>query len=567
MSLKILIADDEDLNRLLLFKISKELGYEPIMATNGREAVDKFAAEQPDLILMDVMMPEVSGTEATATIKSRDADVWVPIIILSALSDHDNVILGLRAGADDYITKPLHLEILRAKLRNFERSINVHRQLAEQNNELRRYHFESEDEKRVANHLMQSLIDIDRMKRPGVEWWLEPAGTFSGDVLAAAPTPSGVQHLLLADATGHGLAAALSAQPLPEIFYAMTARGYSIGRIAQEINRRVCRMLPVDRFFTATLVAINSRDATMEVWNGGNPAAIVIDHDSSIVHTFQSRHFPLGVLRNEEFNANTEHISYPPRSQLIMMSDGLAEFYQASNRKDWPNRLLELLARKQPQQRMQAIKRHVSLQHSVTPPDDDISLFVISMDLLGKRSTSGHTHEAQTISRDENGDWKFKITFSGSQLRQMHEDVVPFLLGTLEQLADIENQRSTLFLLLSELFNNSLDHGLLRLDSQIKREPSGFDQYYEMRSERLARLEDNAFIDIRIELTQHQHLSLVIRDSGPGFDYAHIMQHTSAPDEHHGRGIRMLKQLGLKLKFQNPGNVVSASIALKNPSH
>ncbi len=115
---KILIVDDEPLARQLLEAILRPENFELIFAGNGKEAFDKAIELVPDLVLMDVMMPDMDGFEVCKKLRIHDILGNVPIIIITALDDRDSRIKGLDAGADDYISKPFdRIEVL-AKVKN-----------------------------------------------------------------------------------------------------------------------------------------------------------------------------------------------------------------------------------------------------------------------------------------------------------------------------------------------------------------------------------------------------------------------------------------------------------------
>jgi len=561
MKLKILIADDQELNRLLLSRLVSQLGHTALLATNGREAIEIFQAEKPDLILLDLVMPEMNGIEVTLAIRAMPQSVWVPIIIQSASTEQDNIIKGLKAGADDYITKPFQVDILHAKLRNFELSISAQRQLEAQNVELRHYHFETEDEKRVASHLMQSLIDVNRLQTQGLQWWVQAADTFSGDILAAAATPAGIQHLMLADGTGHGLPAALSAQPLPDIFYAMTAKGCSIGSIAQEINRRIGRLLPIDRFFSTTVVAIDPREQMIEVWNGGNPALLVLDAEGKVEHVFKSQHLPLGIIRQRDCSAETERFAYKPDQQLFAMSDGLLEAFMDQSPTDGMHQIIALMSENIPSERLTALKRGVDKCLAGKHAHDDISLMLIDLDQLVK-SLPAHTYQSAGVHSDEA--WGLSLSLNGGHLRQMNQEVVPFMMGALERLSKFEQQRGSVFVVLSELYNNALDHGLLRLDSKLKNMPDGFESYLSARQERLASLGNDAKLDLVIEMQSGSAMCITVKDSGAGFDYSKVISVLENNHQHHGRGFALIRAMGATLEFLGNGNEVRAVIGLNS---
>jgi DNA-binding response OmpR family regulator len=113
---KILIVDDEPFNVDYLEQVLEELGYATISAGNGREALEKVAAEPPDLILLDVMMPVMDGFTVCRRLKAHDATRLIPIVIMTALDAVADRVQGIKAGADDFLTKPVHEEELLARI-------------------------------------------------------------------------------------------------------------------------------------------------------------------------------------------------------------------------------------------------------------------------------------------------------------------------------------------------------------------------------------------------------------------------------------------------------------------
>ena len=105
MTIKVLAVDDEDdVRRLIQIKL-KKAGFEVVTAVNGEEAVAKCKAEQPDVVIMDWMMPKMDGPTATAKIKA-ECDPAPIVLMLTAKGAESDVIMGLSGGADDYIVKP-----------------------------------------------------------------------------------------------------------------------------------------------------------------------------------------------------------------------------------------------------------------------------------------------------------------------------------------------------------------------------------------------------------------------------------------------------------------------------
>ena len=123
--MKVLAVDDNRTNLHILQVFLKKLGHDVILAENGEEAVARFQSDSPDLVLLDIMMPVMDGFEAARRIKAMTRDRWTPVIFLSALNRDENLVEGLDAGADDYLTKPINFVVLEAKLRSMQRSLTM----------------------------------------------------------------------------------------------------------------------------------------------------------------------------------------------------------------------------------------------------------------------------------------------------------------------------------------------------------------------------------------------------------------------------------------------------------
>jgi len=124
----ILIADDNDTDRLLLSTFVTKLGHQVVLARDGQEAVDRYEQERPHIILLDALMPKMTGFDAALNIKKIAGATFVPIIFLTSLSDAESLVKGLRAGGDDFLTKPYNHLILKAKIDAFNRMrVNHHR--------------------------------------------------------------------------------------------------------------------------------------------------------------------------------------------------------------------------------------------------------------------------------------------------------------------------------------------------------------------------------------------------------------------------------------------------------
>jgi CheY-like chemotaxis protein len=113
---RILIVDDEPLNREVLAQELELLDHDSVAAVHGRDALDRLASESVDLILLDIMMPEMDGFEALRCLKNDARLRHVPVIMISALHDPDSVVRCIELGAEDYLPKPFDPVLLKARI-------------------------------------------------------------------------------------------------------------------------------------------------------------------------------------------------------------------------------------------------------------------------------------------------------------------------------------------------------------------------------------------------------------------------------------------------------------------
>lgn len=142
---KTLIVDDEPLNVDLLQQELEDLGYQTVGAANGHEALAKAAAEAPDLILLDVMMPEMDGFTVCRLLKEKEETQLIPVIFMTALGEKGHRISGIKAGGYDFFTKPPDRQVLHARIQSaVEMKQAVDRQLQERISPDQTFHLEGE---------------------------------------------------------------------------------------------------------------------------------------------------------------------------------------------------------------------------------------------------------------------------------------------------------------------------------------------------------------------------------------------------------------------------------------
>lgn len=118
---RVLIADDNQQNRELLEAYLADEGHEILMAADGRETLDVTQREQPDLVLLDIMMPKLSGYEVCQQLKENPATRDIPVLMVTALKEMGDIEKAVAAGADDFLTKPVHRLVLKTRVRSLLR--------------------------------------------------------------------------------------------------------------------------------------------------------------------------------------------------------------------------------------------------------------------------------------------------------------------------------------------------------------------------------------------------------------------------------------------------------------
>jgi PAS domain S-box-containing protein len=185
------------------------------------------------------------------------------------------------------------------------------------------------NEREAENVLARGIIDR-QMHRPGLldpqlTYWFVPAYNFRGDIVAAARSSDGKLYVLLADATGHGLSAAISVVPVLTAFYALVEQCYSLGFIAHELNRHLIATLPAERFVAASLMCLDPNADYVEVWQGGTPDILQLDAAGSVKRRVMSSHMPLGIIDFEGNEELIQRLPVAPGDQFVIYSDGLIE--------------------------------------------------------------------------------------------------------------------------------------------------------------------------------------------------------------------------------------------------
>lgn len=318
-----LVVDDDDINRFVLEGMLTVSGYEVYFAENGQQGVDQFAVVQPDVVLMDVMMPVMNGYEATRKIKELTKDRFVPVIFLTAMSQDADLAKCIEAGGEDFLTKPFSQVVLLAKLESLKRTKALVDLVKKQRDGLDALNAQVHREQLAAQQIFARLLDRGVLGGKNIRHLISPLSIFNGDLLLAGRMPNGNLVVLLADATGHGLPAAMATLPVADVFYGMTQRGLSITEIARKINDKLRAVLPTGIFMCVAMVELSADGKRAHVWNSGLPDVLI--HGPSGTRRVASFNPPLAIVTSDYLDFNVPEFELAPNERFYLFSDGLTE--------------------------------------------------------------------------------------------------------------------------------------------------------------------------------------------------------------------------------------------------
>lgn len=550
---KALVVDDEPTNCRLLTKMLMREGFSTIEAHNGEEAIAKFDSEHPDIIFMDVMMPGMDGFEATRVIKARTGSEFVPVIFLTALRDEKSLIQCTEAGGDDFLSKPFSFGILKARIRAMERVRDLQRAIAAKNAALSTLIEKDQEEQKLAERLLSRAVNTRNAATGRYRFVQRPATTFSGDLVLSQYLPDGGLRILIGDFTGHGLAAAIGAMPVSDIFHTMTMKGVDDDRVLAEINRKLYQLLPPDRFMAAWLISISHTGTTVRWWNGGMPSGWMQTRHGLV--ELRSHSLPLGIINTLPEREHANHLQAEPTDRLLLMSDGLLETNTKPDglmfeETGFPQ-VLENWTYGEPV--MDALIESLD-DLRCGEPFDDITIVELPF------GSSGYSGAPASRNALYQSGWRWSIELADARL-----DTLPSLedlLGPLGLLQGLHNHIGALQTIVTELYTNALEHGVLRLESNMKATPDGFELYYRERERRLA-VPTPGWIQLSLGYQpgsgRQGRIRISVRDSGPGFNDRETLQTDAS--QPWGRGMKLVRDLCESVSYGENGAEVEAIYA------
>ena len=336
----ILVVDDKPANLRLLSQTLSEKGYGVRTVTSGTRALESARSSPPDLILLDVRMPDMDGYEVCSLLKEDERTAHIPIIFISALDQVEDKVQAFQFGGVDYITKPFQVEevLARTETHLALRRLQEHQEKINQR---------MQRELTLAGAVQSSFLPSQMPEVPGWKFVasLRSARETSGDFYDVIQLPDARLGLLIADVVDKGVPAALlMALSWSLIWNYAIQHPDSPETVFAEVNRRLLLHLGGSQFLTCFYGVLNPDDGSLTYTNAGQPPPLHLKKARGKIDSFGRTGPPLGVL--EEGQWDSVEVDIKSGESLILYTDGVTDACNADGSFYGAQRLLALVERK-----------------------------------------------------------------------------------------------------------------------------------------------------------------------------------------------------------------------------
>ncbi len=385
---KILVVDDEPRNIRVLQILLEAKGYTVITATQGQEALERVKAGPPDLILLDIMMPRMNGFEVCQRIRADEDTQFVPIVMVTALTEAQDRIKAIEVGADDFISKPFDSYEIIARARSLLRVKQYHDALTQANQELAEHNTRLDMELQMAQEVQASLMPQGITDLAGfrIVSHYTPEIAVGGDFFDLWEVGPGQLGVLISDVMGHGVPAAFVTVFIKTIVEEMREQTDDPGQILEALNTRFDKLISseLSMFATAFCAVIDQFDQTLRWANAGHPFPFLIRRGQGVCEPVgnQSIGEGLGFLPDSIYQ--TFHVPFSPSDGLFLYTDGAYELQNSQGEEFSPERLREVLDEQISQSAtvlVDSVVQAIDKFSEAIPREDDIT--IVAMDVSG----------------------------------------------------------------------------------------------------------------------------------------------------------------------------------------
>jgi len=351
---KLLVVDDERANRRFLSGLLEERGATVLLAESGEEALDLIRSQRPDVAMVDVMMPGMTGYEVCRRVKEDPETADTAVIMVTAKSTVEDIEHGFELGAFDYIRKPFHSRELIARVQNAL-------QLKFQNDALRQWKERMSRELQVAGALQSGMFNPKPLL--GMHYDLRlaysPSQQIGGDLFDVLELQNGHLFAYVADVAGHGVASALVSTLLKGVISEVARNHISepLYVLNNLIHTRFRRLIADPEIYaTSFMIRVDPSSRRMDALNCGHPLPVLLDREGRVLPDLipDCGGMPIGMLPPElgdPYTAEDEiHVRLPEGALLFIYTDGLIEARTSEGRECGMEGLIEAISALIPRQ-------------------------------------------------------------------------------------------------------------------------------------------------------------------------------------------------------------------------
>jgi len=372
---KILVIDDDSVIRLLIKKALQNQGHEVFLATNGQEGIEQAQRLQPAMIICDWIMPIVDGLEVCRQVRANLSLSTTFFILLTARGGVADRIQGLDTGADDFLSKPINIGELQARVRAGLRLQQLSQDLQSQKQLL-------EAELAEAATYMRSLLPKPLKGCVSIDARFIPSRQLGGDCFDYFWLDPDYLVMYLLDVSGHGLGAALPSslilnilrlQSLPDVNF------YQPHDVLRALNESFQMSQQNDKYFTIWYGVYNQTKRQLTYASAGHPPAILRSQTSEgliEVDRLKTPNLPIGMLTEATFVSDRQTI--PKNSTLYIFSDGVYDISQPDHQSWGLNEFTDTLVELETTINLDEILTTIQRMSGIETYDDDLSLLRVN---------------------------------------------------------------------------------------------------------------------------------------------------------------------------------------------
>ena len=320
---KILAIDDSKLNRAIIKKVLSKLNMQVDEAADGLIGLEALQKNRYDLVLVDIIMPNLDGFGFLSKFKDYIGNDFIPVILMTGSDDLNSKIKGLRIGADDFLLKPLNEKELVARVLSLLRLKSVYGELYEKNMQIKR-------ELEVANRVQQFIIPktFDHISYPDVSGRYLPIDDIGGDYYDCYQLKDDNIGFLIADVTGHGIPAAL-VMSMSKMIFSVYANNYSSTKdLLTKVNTEMRGLLLDTQYITSFYIIYDSNNKKIRFTNAGHNWALYYQADKKRVLALDTQGYFIGI--SDVASYEEKSLSVNTGDRLFLYTDGITEIKDSS---------------------------------------------------------------------------------------------------------------------------------------------------------------------------------------------------------------------------------------------